>query len=179
MIRFLRRPRGVVADEGGLATVEFGIVALPFFMLLFAIFQTGLLFFQQEVFQTAISDAGRLIFTGQADAAGYTQAQFKQQVCNRLPSIVPCGSVTVDVRTYATFATAQPHLPVDSSGNYDPTKATYSAGNPDSIVVVTGFAAVPVLFPMNPGFQTAGAGKALISSSAAFRNEPYNSQSGS
>ena len=43
---FLRRlaPRRVVRDESGSAAVEFGIIALPFFALIFAILETALAF---------------------------------------------------------------------------------------------------------------------------------------
>jgi Flp pilus assembly protein TadG len=163
-------------DDSAAVLLEFGLVATPFFLLLFAVFQQGLLFFEQETFQTAITNASRLVYTGQASNSGYTQAQFKQLVCNQLPVFLPCSSVSVNVQPYNDFSSAQVTMPVDASGKYDPTKVSYNVGSAGvSIVVVSGYALEPVLFPtMNPYYSSPGTpGKVLISASAVFKNEPW------
>jgi Flp pilus assembly protein TadG len=168
--------RRFAKDEGAVALTEFGLISIPFFLLLFAVFEQGLLFFQQETFQTAITNASRLVYTGQASGAGMSQAQFKQAVCNQLPLFMSCSDVAVDVRPYSNFSSAQVTMPVDSTGKYDPTKTTYNIGSAGtSIVVVSGFAVEPVLFPMvSPYYSSAGMnGKVLLVSSAAFKNEPW------
>lgn len=162
-------------NESAATILEFGLISIPFFLLLFAVFEQGLLFFQQETFQTAITDASRLVYTGQASNSGLTQSQFKQVVCNKLPGFIPCSSISVDVRPYSDFSSAQVTMPVGSDGKYDPTKATYNVGSAGtSIVVVSGFALEPVLFPMmNPWYSNAGTGHVLITASAVFKNEPW------
>jgi Flp pilus assembly protein TadG len=174
-----RRPslgRRLAKDQSAATLMEFGLIAIPFFLLLFAVFEQALLFFQQETFQTAITNASRLVYTGQASGAGMTQAQFKQAVCNQLPPFISCSDVSVDVRPYTNFSSAQITMPVDSTGKYDPTKASYNVGSAGtSIVVVSGFALEPVLFPsVSPYYATTGTpGKVLITASAAFKNEPW------
>src|SRR5689334_17190830 len=71
------------AEEGS-AAVEFGLVAAPFLALLFAIIETALVFFAGQTLEYAATQSGRLIMTGQADAAGYDQAAFKNAVCARI-----------------------------------------------------------------------------------------------
>jgi hypothetical protein len=70
-------------DERGATVIEFGLVALPFFGLLFAIIETALVFFAGQALETAVSNAARLIRTGQAQSAGYTVSDFKTRSATR------------------------------------------------------------------------------------------------
>lgn len=174
--RLRRYARRLARSERGATIVEFAIICFPFFLLLMGIFQVGLLYFEEEVFQTAVTNASRLILTGQASSGGYTQAQFKQAVCNDLPGFMSCSNVAVDVRPYGSFSATTFYKPVDSKGNYSPSAATYSIGGSKTIVVVSAFIVQPVLFPiMNPFMSNVGNGQILISASATFRNEPWSS----
>ena len=62
-----------------------GFIALPFFALLFAIIETGIVFFAGQVIETAIQDCGRLLFTHQAQDCqhdrGAIQGRRMQLVC--------------------------------------------------------------------------------------------------
>src|SRR5262245_34610674 len=70
-----------VDGADGASAVEFALIAAPFLALLFAILETALIFFSGQVLEAAVQDSARLIFTGQAQNAGYSQQQFKDQVC--------------------------------------------------------------------------------------------------
>ena len=64
--KLLRRFR---SNRRGSVAVEFSLIALPFFALLFAIIETALVFFASQVLETAVQDSSRLILTGQAQTA--------------------------------------------------------------------------------------------------------------
>ncbi len=55
-----------------------------FFVLLFAIMETALMFFAAQVLETGTQDSARLMMTNQAQNAAMTQAQFKQDICGRV-----------------------------------------------------------------------------------------------
>ena len=57
----------------GSAVVEFALVAPMFLALLFAIIETALMFFASQVLETVTQDSARVIMTGQAQNASYTQ----------------------------------------------------------------------------------------------------------
>ena len=61
-MRFVRR-------DDGATVIEFAIVIMPFLALLFAILETALVFFAGQVLETAVTDASRLVMTGQATSA--------------------------------------------------------------------------------------------------------------
>jgi|tagenome__1003787_1003787.scaffolds.fasta_scaffold20719267_2 Flp pilus assembly protein TadG len=160
-------------DKSGAAAIEFAIVAIPFFALMFAIIEVALSFFLGQVMETATADAARLIMTGQATPASMTQGQFKQKVCDGLPALFNCMSeVKVDVQTYSTFAGAD-------VSNIDPTQSNlvenWQPGSGGSIVVVRVAYAMPVFLDLlgSGNGNLAGGTKRLLMATSAFRNEPF------
>src|SRR6204780_2976545 len=85
-------PRRFASQDRATTTVEFGLLAAPFVALVFAILQTAIVFFAGQSLETAASTASRLILTGQAQTAGWSASQFKQQVCNAITGIFSCSS---------------------------------------------------------------------------------------
>ena len=165
--RFARRSEGVAA-------VEFGMVAAPFLALMFAIMETALVFFASQTLETAVADSARLIMTGQAQNAAFTQAQFKNAVCAKLTVMFDCvNGVAIDVQSYTTFSTVDISSPIDASKNFVPPN-NYLPGGPTDIVVVRLFYKWPI-FVTGLGFNLANlsGNKRLLTATAAFQNEPY------
>jgi Flp pilus assembly protein TadG len=165
------------ADERGFTAVEFGMVAMPFFMLLFGILTVGLFFFTTFTLENAVEETARLIRTGQAQQSGMTAEQFKQQVCSRLPVYVDCGGkVRIQVQTFAGFGNIVTPTCVDIGGKLvDPASTTYNTGGADAIVLATVCyewelaGKLPFLSVSN-----LSNGSALLQASTTFRTEPYN-----
>src|ERR1700682_5365711 len=92
------------ANRRGSAAVEFALVAPVFFALLFAIIETAIVFFAGQVLETVTQDSARMIMTGQAQTAAYTQAQFKTYVCGKISVLFDCANgIYVDVQSYSSF----------------------------------------------------------------------------
>lgn len=173
-IAFAKAFRGFSSNRRGSAAVEFAMIAVPFFMMLFAIIETGLVFFAQQALETATQDTARLLLTGQAQTAGYTQSQFKTALCNNLASFFDCtGGIYINVTNYANFGAVAPSTPIDASGNFV-NNFTYSPGGSGVITLVQTYYKWP-LFVTNLGYNIANVDGhyRLLSSTAAFRNEPY------
>jgi Flp pilus assembly protein TadG len=170
----IKTVRRFARGEDGLAAVEFGIVAAPFLALMFAIMETALVFFASQTLETAVADSARLIMTGQAQSAGFTQAQFKTAVCGRVFGLFDCDAgIKIDVRTYSGFSSANTSKPIDANKNLT-NDFVYSPGGPGEIVVVRLMYEWPVyasLFGFN--LSDLSGSKRLIMATAAFRNEPY------
>src|SRR5688572_33004714 len=75
------RGRNFVRDERGVTAIEFGILALPFFTIIFAIIETTMVFFAGQVLDSAVEDASRMIRTGRAQTAGYSLTNFRTLMC--------------------------------------------------------------------------------------------------
>ena len=162
-------------DEAGATAVEFTIVALPFFALMFAILETAMTFFAGQTLDTFVGNAARLIRTGQAQQAGLTEATFKDTLCSSMPfALFTCADISLDVKRYITFGDIDLAPPVDANGNLIKTGTTYVPGNGGDIVVVRAYYEWPVFVNMlGNDLANEGNGKHLLISTVAFRNEPF------
>jgi Flp pilus assembly protein TadG len=167
-------PRRFLRHDKGSAAVEFGLVAVPFLAMLFAIMETALVFFAGQALETAAADSARTIMTGQAQSQGWSQEDFKRQVCSRVFGLFNCdGGIMVDVRAYANFTDANLAKPIDENGNLQ-INPSYQPGGPGDIVIVRLMYQWPVyasLLGLNLADMSGN--KRLLVATAAFRNEPY------
>ncbi len=158
------------------AALEFALVAPIFFALLFAIIETALMFFASQVLETVTQDSARMILTGQAQTAAYTQQQFASYVCNQtsVSVLFNCNQIYIDVKSYSSFSNVSISNQIDSSGNFI-NNMTYSPGAAGDIVVVRLFYQWPI-FVTGLGYNIANlsGSKRLLVGTAAFKNEPYS-----
>jgi Flp pilus assembly protein TadG len=168
----LFRARRFVRHQKGATAVEFGLVVLPFFALLFMIIETAIVFFAGQTLETAVADSARLILTGQAQTAKFDATAFKNAVCGKIYGLFDCdGKMYVDVKTYNSFSSISDTVQFDASGN---PQTGYSPGNPGDIVVVRLIYQWPIIVPMVQGWlANSGGNTRLLVATAAFRNEPY------
>lgn len=160
-------------DRRGAVALEFAIVSIPFFLLLFAIIEMALMFFVGQVLDTATVSASRLIRTGEAKAQSLSQDQFKTKICEGMVSLVDCETrLYVDVQSYSSFNAYAPTSPLDKDGNISSTR--YTTGNKSEIIVVRSFYAWPVLFNLLARSTTRlSTGDQLLGAVVAFQTEPF------
>ena len=171
------RLRRFARDSRGATAVEFALVAGPFFLMMFALFEYALIYLVTVSLEGATTEVARKIRTGEAQTAQMTAAQFKTQVCTNMGWLQSeCSSkLYVDARTFGTFAGDTSPQPV-SGGRFDPTQLQFSVGGPGSIVLVTTFYQWTLLTPaLQTAFSNMTGGIDVISARTAFRNEPYKS----
>ena len=175
----------------GSAALEFAFVAPAFFLLLMGTMEAGIIFFAQSSLQNAVNDAARLVRTGQSacftkDSSNKCQPmtvdQFRALVCNEVSALLQnCGTdangnsdLQFDVTAYPSgFSAATNSSPLDAQKNL-PNLTTFNVGNACDVVLVRAFYRWPVFTPMLNFFLANMAGnKHLLSTAAAFRNEPY------
>lgn len=166
--------RRFIDDQKGTAAMEFAIVALPFFTLMFAALDFGLMRFATSTLENGISEAARQIRTGQVAANGITAQQFRAMVCENIELLLQCDQrLGVDVRVFDSFADVDFPAAIDANGNL--TGAfQFQPGAPGDIVLVRVFYNWPMLTPIfgDAMSNMSGNGR-LLSASAAFRNEPF------
>lgn len=175
--------RSLRRDEQGFTAVEFGMVATPFLMFLFGIINVGLMYFTTFTIENATEGAARAIRTGQIKTMGAggvlaNNAEFKKQVCDRVPAFVDCaGKLRIDVQVVADGATPTP----PSGANAGVLKADNDMSYPGAfaggqIVLVTTFYQwdmAKILPFLNVGSSSMSDGSRLIRATVAFKNEPY------
>jgi len=167
----IRAMRRLVRKQDGAAAVEFGMVAAPFLLLVFAIMETAIVFFAGQTLETAVSDSSRLIMTGQAQSQGFSQSAFKTAVCQKIYGLFDCANgVYIDVKTYTSFNNVDTSPPI-VNGNFQ-NNTGYQPGGPGDIVVVKLYYQWPIYVSL---LQNMNGNKRLLVATSAFRNEPYAS----
>lgn len=171
--QLLQRLRRFSKNQRGATAVEFALVATPFIAILIAILETCLMFFAQEVLQTATTQASRLIMTGQAQTQNLSASQYQQQVCNFAAALFTCSGLYVNVQTFSSFSGMTQLNPLQS-GNFNSSSMNYSTGGPGDIVLVQVFYQWPVVLgPLGFTISNMNGNYRLLVGTAVFRNEPY------
>jgi len=172
------RPPGRLArftrDVRGVAALEFGFIAPPFFALLFSMFEVGLTYTADAVLQNAVNETSRMIRTGQVQNGGFTKQQFRQLVCDNINVLLNCDQrLQIDVRKFTAFNAASFSNPLDGNGNFR-NDYKYEPGAPCDVILVRAFYAWD---PVTPGLgdymSNMGGGGRLLQGTAAVRNEPF------
>ena len=183
-------------NSDGATAVEFAIVSVPFLCLLFAIFETALVFFTQQGIEAATADGARVILTGQtltgmtvSGTALTSSSAFRSQVmCNlpSLPSFIDCNKLIIDVRNQTVFAGA------DLSKNFYTNATVFQTGGANCVVVMRVVYPMPVYmsFLTANGLVATGVNRAgqvnygggwkhMLLATQVFRNEPFGSSTSS
>jgi len=153
----------------GQVLVEFVLVAMFFFLFVFAIMDFSWMMFNQMGVQDAVREAARYAATGNS-IAGSSRASSIQQiltqptVANNIQSIVISNSGNSGVCNLSSSSTP-PYTP--------PATPNSCAGGPGAVVTITANCAVPLLTNVFGAFFTAD--KFTFAVSSSFKNEPFPS----
>lgn len=165
--RFLKSCR---KNQDGAVALEFALVGLPFFLLLFAILEISLVFMAEVNITHATADSARKVRTLQANIN--TVDLFKADVCSQVIFIPNCLSkLQVEVKVYNDFASINNDDPLDGNGDLR-NDFVFNQGLPGSVITVRTFVEWE-LFANLPdiGLGNMSNGNRLVQGFAAFRNE--------
>jgi Flp pilus assembly protein TadG len=178
--------------------VEFALVALPLFFLLFGILELALILVLNLNLSNAAGALGRELRVGEVIAPGAsvtsssgTQldlSDFKTAICNKIqlvPTTTCMNQLQVDVRTLSSFQNQSPPNPV-SGQTFSTGQLCYYSGGAGSVVEFRAYYLWPVITPVllsglvNVTKQVTGAGSSsgswfMISATEVFKNEPSSS----
>lgn len=165
----LRRLR---TDRRGAAAVEFALLAVPFFLVVFALLQVALLFAAELVIDRAAADAGRMVRVGEIQKERMTREGFADAVCGRVRALLDCDRIEFDLRTYASFADVPVGIPMKGNG-IDASGFGYDYGRGGTIVSLRLFYKWPILDVMRPFFASTTDGATILMGASTFRTEPF------
>jgi Flp pilus assembly protein TadG len=157
----------------GSAAIEFAMVAPILF--LFGVIETGVIFFAQTMLQNATADTARQIRTGQLSGT-LTADQIRANVCSEVNGLVSdcLTGLQVDLRTFTSFSGASYPSVSNADGSINTGALQVQATSDCAIVLLRTFYPWTIMTPlMTPFLQTGSTGKSIITSSAAFRTEPF------
>jgi Flp pilus assembly protein TadG len=198
LARSMRFGNRLARDENGVTAIEFGMVGVPFFMMLFGIMGVGLYFFSVFNLENAVETAARPFRTGESrtlypltDAAAIIKSKtdFKTAVCGQLAPFFDCDNkLRLQVVNVTELQKTNPAA-VPSIGQCL-SKSVPTAPVPDILIPAadTKFDAtkqsdtmvVTVCYEMDllqfiPFIKLGNmpSGATMLQASTAFKNEPY------
>jgi len=161
-------------DKNGDAAIEFAILSLPLFVLIFGILELAAMFFVDTALDAALHKNARLIRTGQAAEQNMSLAAFKAAVCEDVVYLLNCESdLLVVANVVSDISTAAAMMPADSDGNVTITESFNIGYGSDYILVQAFLPWSPVVPLYSLSTQKFVDGSYVLGSAVLFRNEPF------
>ena len=174
----IARGRNFSRDDRGVTAIEFAILGVPFFTIIFAILETAMVFFAGQVLDSAVEDASRLVKTGRAQAASYNLTNFRTLMCGYTFNLFgDCSQIKIKVAKITNFTSASTALTVQTC---TATTCTWTItegfvpGAGREVVQVFAYYRWPLLINL-PYFNLKNQpdNYRMLASTRAFRNEPF------
>jgi Flp pilus assembly protein TadG len=181
---YLIRPCGVLTrfrkEAKGATAIEFGLLAMPFFMMFMMIVESSMLFWTRQLLQEATSQAARTILTGESRNV-YTgttteqTAKFRDAICENMKLGSDCATrLFVDVQPMGTSFPPNMAESMISGNKINPANFKMRPVAPSEVAVVRVALKMPVL--VQGFFGTMAVledGSNVLQAVVAFQAEPY------
>jgi len=99
-------------NRDGATAIEFAILGIPFFALLFGIVEISVLFFVTSTTHHAVAEVSRQVRTGEFQSSGGGADEFKGAICAAMSGVGSCDNLRVDVISSNTGQFVDLSLPV-------------------------------------------------------------------
>lgn len=191
------RLRRLFRSRDGATAIEFALLAIPYFMIIFAIIETFVAFTAEQLIANATDTMSRKLRTGQITyglgrTTDMTKEQFRQAFCNEIAIMIGCSASEIttptklylDVETYSAFSSIPTTVPRVSTAQYADVDSTavnkFTPGGPSSINMVRAYYRwkittdlvrpyITTIRPADGSMPT----DFLIIATTAFQNEKY------
>ncbi len=177
-------------SRDGSAAIEFALLAIPYFLVIFAIIETFIAFAGEELVSSAVDTLSRKIRTGQITLANTDRTAFRTALCNEISILIKCSTTEaatpdklyVDVQKFSTFAAIPTTIPRVSTAAYADLKTSgfqYAPGGAGTINMVRAYYRWQIITDLIRPYissvrPTDGSSSYfLIVATTAFQNEQY------
>jgi Flp pilus assembly protein TadG len=179
-------------SRDGAAAMEFALLAVPYFLVIFAIIETFIAFAGEQLVSNAVDTMSRKIRTGQITAANTNRTAFRTAFCKEISILITCSATEaatpsklfLDVQSYATFSAIPTTIPrVSTAANADisTTGFQYAPGAAGTINMVRAYYRWTIMTDLIRPYITnvkptdGSSAYFLIVQTAAFQNEQFPS----
>ena len=174
---FLRlKTKPLREGEEGTTALEFSLMAWPFFLMTFGIFELSMMFAAGSLLDGSLNDAARLIKTGQLQQGDPDGAEelFQQALCAKAPVLIDCTEIRYEVISMGDgdfFDAANTEAQYDANGAFIP--GGFTPGGVSDVVLVRAIYDYQLFTPLVAQFMTGLTGHYRMVSTIVFQTEPY------
>lgn len=186
--------RRLARSRDGAAAIEFAILAIPYFLIIFATLETFVAYTAEQIVSNAVNVMAREVRTGNITYklgrdTDMTKEQFRVAFCDQISVVIACSATEasapqklyLDVETLPTFKAIADKVGVPRTGgaysDLDTGAFNFAPGGPDTINLLRAYYRWDVTLDLlrsithiRPDSQTQ---QFLIIATTAFRNEKY------
>jgi Flp pilus assembly protein TadG len=163
-------------DSQGSVAIEFVLLAMPFCLLLFAIFEACIAFAAQQVMANAVDNVARDLRTNVFTQAAATPAAVRSKICTEMSLLVSsgCPGLVIDMKPYASFSDVPTSIPRTATGDVNEAGFVVTAGKDSDKMHLRIFYRWPYVTDFI-GHKLAELpdNKTLLYASATWEIEPY------
>ncbi len=177
-------------SRDGSAAIEFALLAIPYFLVVFAIIETFIAFAGEQLVSNAVDTVSRKMRTGQMTPTNTNVTAFRTALCNEVSILIKCSATEVatpsklfvDVQTFSTFAAIPTTIPRTSTNAYADIKTSdfkYQPGGSGTINMVRAYYRWQIITDLIRPYITnirptdGSSSYFLIVATTAFQNEQY------
>lgn len=189
--------RKLARSRDGAAAIEFAILSIPYFMIVFAIIETFIAFTAEQLVTNAVNTMGRQLRTGAItynlgrSATDMDRTAFRTAFCEEVSILISCSAeeiatpskLYIDARTFASFAaipTTIPRMSTAAHADINPATFAFTPGGPTSINMLRAYyrwqVITDLIRPYITNIRPADGSMPsdfLIVATTAFKNENY------
>ncbi len=186
--------RRLLRSRDGAAAIEFAILSVPYFIIVFAIFETFAAYTAEQLVTNAVNTMARELRTGNITFAlgrptDMTETQFRTAFCEEVSIMIACSAseadtpekLYLDVETLPTFKAIADKASIPRVGgeysDLDTSAFHFSPGGPNTINLLRAYYRWNITFDylraithIRPDSETQ---QFLIIATTAFRSEDY------
>ncbi|PZM16032.1 TadE/TadG family type IV pilus assembly protein [Rhizobium tubonense] len=195
----LSKLRRLLRSKDGATAIEFALLAVPYFMIIFAIIETFVAFTAEQLVTNAVDTLGRQLRTGQITynmgrSTDKKDFEFRQAFCNEISILIACSALDIsgppsklsklylDVETYTSFGAIPTAIPYATTAQYSDINFSgfkYAPGGPSTTNMLRAYyrwqITADIVRPYITTIRTTGSVPTdyLIVATSVFQNEKY------
>ncbi|AGA65068.1 hypothetical protein B488_10760 [Liberibacter crescens BT-1] len=179
-----------ILSRDGAAALEFALLAFPYFLVVFAIFETSIALIGEQIIENATYEISRQIRTGDLRVSNTTEAQFRQKFCDQISILISCSSseisnpynLYINVQELSSMDNIKLTIPRKSSSpdsDIDTSGFGFKPGGPSTLNEMQVFYHWPITLDIMRKYMTTvkhsdkSEGDYLIMATMVFKNEPF------
>ena len=177
-------------DRTGATAVEFAVVAMSVFLLLFAVLEFSAIMLVSNIMESATAITSRLGKTGFITAGETRESTILAEVTRQTQGLINPAQLSIASKYYAQFdqigdpepwndanrngiAETGEYTDINGNGQWDADMGLAGYGGAGAVVVYTVSYPWPIMTPLLSPFIGNADGKYVITARAVVKNEPY------
>lgn len=179
-------------SKDGAAAIEFAILAIPYFVIVFAIIETFIAYTAEQLVANAVDTLGRQVRTGNITyqhsntTTDKSQAEFRTLFCNEISILIQCSASEIatpnklylDAKPYTNFSDMPTTVPIGGTGDLDTTGMSFAPGGPGTKNMLRAYYKWDIITDLLRPYitnvrPTSASNYFLIVETATFKNEDY------